>query len=156
MLRSIPILILLTVVWIKVRCRQREMSIVTGIRMAPVPVPLSEVRRWIELVPFLLRVAGVSLSVFCSVGMTAWVRPVVTSVIHDDPLTPTVKNRKCLQSLIRRKKVANVCYTYSSHIPAAVKVHPQMPHHSMGNSQHELITNRYDNKRIKFTKYCDP
>lgn len=70
-LRSIPILILLTGVWIKVRSRQREMSIVMGIRMAPVPVPLSEVRRWIELVPFLLRVAGVSLSVFCSVGMTA-------------------------------------------------------------------------------------
>ncbi len=46
--------------------------------------------------------------------------------------------------------------SYSSHMPDAVKVHPRLPHHFTGKSQHELITSQRDSKRIKFTKYRHP
>lgn len=65
--------------------RTGEMRPVAGIRMSPVPVPLSGVRRWVALVPVLLRVPVVVLSVLRPVGVTGRVGPGVTSVIHGDP-----------------------------------------------------------------------
>lgn len=41
-------------------------------------------------------------------------------------------------------------------MPDAVKVHPTLPHHVTGSSQHGLITSQHDNKRIKFTVMSDP
>lgn len=83
--RAIAVRILLRVVRILVWSGRRtsEVSPVSGISLSPVPVPLSGVRWWVALVPVLLSMPVVVLSVFGSVGVTARVGPVVTSVIHD-------------------------------------------------------------------------
>lgn len=78
---------ILSVVRILLRPGRRtgELSPVAGVRVSPVPVPLSGVRWWVALVPVLLRIPVIVLSVLCSVGMTARLGLGVTSVIHDDP-----------------------------------------------------------------------
>lgn len=57
--------------------------------VSPVPVPLSGVQRRLVLV-LLLVVPVVVLSVFGSMGVGARVGPGATSLIHDDPLLPTL------------------------------------------------------------------
>lgn len=84
----VSIVVLLAVVMILLRSgrRTRDVRSVAGVRVTPVAVPLSGVLWRVVLVPVLLRVPGVALSVFSSVGVTTRVGPGVTSVIHDDPL----------------------------------------------------------------------
>lgn len=90
------IMILLYAVRVLVRSGRGagEMSPVAGIRMSPVPVPLSGVQWWVALLSvlllLLLKIPVVVLSVFRAVGVIAWVGPGATSVIHDE-LPPSHK-----------------------------------------------------------------
>lgn len=127
--------VLLCVVRILLRSGRRtgEMSPVVGIRMSPVPVPLSRVRCRVILVPVLLGIPVVVLSFFGSVGLMARVGPGATSVIHDDPLHTR-------SAYLNTWKGSRSFGSYSSHMQDAVKVHPRLPHHFTG------VTTWADNK----------
>lgn len=84
--RAIAIRILLSIVnRVLVRVLwPADMGPVVLIRMSPVPLPLSRVQWWVALIPVLVAIPVVVISVFDSVGVTAGIRPGVTSVIHDE------------------------------------------------------------------------
>lgn len=100
-LLSVVRILLLSGRWIGV------VSPVVGIRLSPVSVPLSGVRRLIAVVPVLLRIP---VSVFSSVRVLDGVGPGVTPVFHDDPSTQDQPPSCC------------------SHKPDAVKVQLPLPH----------------------------
>ena len=146
--------ILLCGVRIRSSRRAGEMSPVSGIRVSPVPVPVSGVRWRVALLPVRLRVPVVVLSVFGSV--MAWVGQVVTSVVHVDPLSHKIrvrngKKKSCSSCFLLQSQQQLCLGSSSSFTPHAVKVHQRLPHHFTGESQHELITSQHDNKRVKFT-----
>lgn len=90
---SIAMIVLLTVVRMLVLSDRRAgvLTPVVSLRMSPVPVPVSGVRRWwwVALVHVLLSIPVVVLSVLCSVGVTTRILPGMTSGvasgIHDAP-----------------------------------------------------------------------